>query len=190
MSLYFIRKKGFTLIELLVVVSIIGALSAVGLILYSNFTDGAKNSVIKTNHRNIVNVVKAEVAKCKLDGSQGEVTRYYRTGASTFAPRKFRCSSGFSNELQVHFLAKGFLDPVIQNTDFYKKWTYNGTRLPNDAGAAWWGTPRKEPKYHPAYWVGKTWIEGTRVDGKQQLKLTSYLMDETTKITDILYIPY
>ena len=81
-------------------------------------------------------------------------------------------------------------DPIIQDFSFYKRWTYNGTVLPNDAGAAWWGTPRKIPKYHPAYWVGKTWIEGTRVDGKQQLKLTSYLMDETTKITDILYIPY
>ncbi len=190
MSLYFIRKKGFTLIELLVVVSIIGALSAVGLILYSNFTDGAKNSVIKTNHRNIVNVVKAEVAKCKLDGSQGEVTRYYRTGARTFAPRKFRCSSGFSNELQVHFLAKGFLDPVIQNTDFYKKWTYNGTRLPNDAGAAWWGAPRKIAKYYPAYWVGKTWITESRINNTRRLTFTSYLMDEKTAIVDILDMPY
>ena len=72
---------------------------------------------------------------------------------------------------------------------FYKAWTYNGTVLPNDAGAAWWGTPSKN-RFYPAYWVGKTWIEQIWIDGKQKLKLTSYLMDETTKITDMIKIPF
>ena len=44
--------------------------------------------------------------------------------------------------------------------------------------------------FYPAYWVGKTWIEGGWVDGNPQLKLTSYLMDETTKITDTIKIPF
>ena len=114
------KIKGFTLIELLVVVAIIAILSTIGLTLFTQFTVSAKNSVIKANHRNIVNVVKTEIANCKLDGNEGQVTRYYRSGASIFAPRNFRCRSGFHSELQVHFLALGFLDPVIQNTDFYK----------------------------------------------------------------------
>ena len=184
------KIKGFTLIELLVVVAIIAILSTIGLTLFTQFTVSAKNSVIKTNHRNIVNVVKTEIAKCKLDGNEGQVTRYYRTGASTFAPRNFRCRSGFHAELQAHFLALGFLDPVIQNTDFYKRWTYNGTRLPNDAGAAWWGTPAKFPQYYPAYWVGKTWITGSSNGFTNVLTFTSYLMDEKTSIVDTMDLPF
>ncbi len=33
-------------------------------------------------------------------------------------------------------------------------------------------------------------FKGVWVDGNKQLKLTSYLMDETTKITDIIKIPF
>ena len=183
--------KGFTLIELLVVVAIIGILSTIGVVAYGKYTVAAKNTLIKSNHQKILEIIKADIADCHLSGGRDyKVIRYERTGGKTFRERKIRCRSAFSNELQVHFLALGLRDPVIQSFSFYKPWTHNGTVLPNDAGAAWWGTPRKEAKYHPAYWVGKTWIEGTRVNGKQQLKLTSYLMDETTKITDILYIPY
>ena len=95
--------------------------------------------------------------------------RLERTGGKTFTERKIRCRSAFSNELQVHFLALGLRDPVIQSYSFYKPWTYNGTVLPNDAGAAWWGTPRKEAKYHPAYWVGKTWIEDNKFNRQQKI---------------------
>ena len=82
------------------------------------------------------------------------------------------------------------MDPVIQNTDFYKRWTYNGTRLPNDAGAAWWGTPAKFPQYYPAYWVGKTWITGSSNGFTNVLTFTSYLMDEKTSIVDTMDLPF
>ena len=52
-------KNGFTLIELLVVVAIIGILAAVGVVAYSGYTTGAKESACKSNHNQIINKGKA-----------------------------------------------------------------------------------------------------------------------------------
>ena len=52
------RIKAFTLIELLVVVAIIGILAAVGVVTYNNFTENTKINVLKSNHQNIVKVIK------------------------------------------------------------------------------------------------------------------------------------
>ena len=41
------KRNGFTLIELLVVVAIIGILAAVGVVAYSGYTTGAKESACK-----------------------------------------------------------------------------------------------------------------------------------------------
>ena len=185
------RVKALTLIELLVVVVIIGTLASVGVVVYGKYTDAAKNSIIKSNHKKIFEIIKADIANCYISGGKNaELVRFERSGGKTFRERKTRCRDAFSNNLQVHILALGLRDPVIQSFSFYKPWTYNGTVLPNDASAAWWGAPRKETKYHPAYWVGKTWIEEIWTDGQKSLKLVSYLMNETTKITDTIQIPF
>ena len=58
------RSKGFTLTELLVVVAIIGILAAVGVVAYNGYTGAAKVSAAKTNYKNVVKQMRAELTKC------------------------------------------------------------------------------------------------------------------------------
>ena len=58
------NHKGFTLIELLVVVAIIGILAAVGVVAYNGYTGAAKVSAAKTNYKNVVKQMRAELTKC------------------------------------------------------------------------------------------------------------------------------
>jgi prepilin-type N-terminal cleavage/methylation domain-containing protein len=62
------KRNGFTLIELLVVVAIIGILAAVGVVAYSGYTSAAKKSVVRKNHKMMVNEFKALVMKFEIDG--------------------------------------------------------------------------------------------------------------------------
>ena len=58
------NRKAFTLIELLVVVAIIGILAAVGVVAYNGYTGAAKVSAAKTNYKNVVKQMRAELTKC------------------------------------------------------------------------------------------------------------------------------
>ena len=64
---FVVKQKGFTLIELLVVVAIIGILAAVGVVAYSGYTKGAKESATKAQHSQVVKYVSAELAKCNIE---------------------------------------------------------------------------------------------------------------------------
>ena len=48
------NHRAFTLIELLVVVAIIGILAAVGVVAYNGYTNAAKRSATKANHKQVV----------------------------------------------------------------------------------------------------------------------------------------
>ena len=56
------NKKGFTLIELLIVISIIGVLALMGLRLYLNQQDKAKNAIVKANAGTVQTLIQAELA--------------------------------------------------------------------------------------------------------------------------------
>ena len=184
------KKKAFTLIELLVVVAIIGILSAVGMVTYNGYTKAAKNSVIKSNHGKVLDIIKSDIAQCYLlGGRNAEIDRYERKTSNTFQIKKMRCSSAFSS-LQGHFLGLGLRDPVITGYSWYKPWTRNGRSIPNDAGAVYQGTPFKDARFYPAYWVGKTYISEDHSGGKRRLKIQTYLMDEKTLLLNYITYPF
>jgi prepilin-type N-terminal cleavage/methylation domain-containing protein len=56
------NKKGFTLIELLVVIAIIGVLALMGLRLYLDQQDYAKNAIVKANAGTVQTLIQAELA--------------------------------------------------------------------------------------------------------------------------------
>jgi prepilin-type N-terminal cleavage/methylation domain-containing protein len=61
------NKKGFTLIELLVVIAIIGVLALMGLRLYLNQQDYAKNAIVKANAGTVQTLIQAELADKNLN---------------------------------------------------------------------------------------------------------------------------
>ena len=62
-------KKGFTLIELLVVVAILGILSTIGVVAYTNYTTSAKITAAKDQHYKIKNFIEASYGQCALGNS-------------------------------------------------------------------------------------------------------------------------
>jgi prepilin-type N-terminal cleavage/methylation domain-containing protein len=56
------NKKGFTLIELLVVISIIGVLALMGLRVYGDQQEKAKNAIVKANAGTVQTLIQAELA--------------------------------------------------------------------------------------------------------------------------------
>ena len=63
-----IMKKGFTLIELLIVVAIIGILAAVGAAVIPGLLEKAKQTAIKTNHKNVITFFQLKSLQCDAEG--------------------------------------------------------------------------------------------------------------------------
>ena len=61
------NTKGFTLIELLVVISIIGVLALMGLRLYLDQQEKAKNALVKANAGTVQTLIQAELADKNLN---------------------------------------------------------------------------------------------------------------------------
>ena len=61
------NKKGFTLIELLVVIAIIGVLALMGLRVYGEQLEKAKNAIVKANAGTVQTLIQAEIADKNLN---------------------------------------------------------------------------------------------------------------------------
>jgi prepilin-type N-terminal cleavage/methylation domain-containing protein len=61
------NKKGFTLIELLVIISIIGVLALMGLRVYGEQQEKAKNAMVKANAGTVQTLIQAELADEDID---------------------------------------------------------------------------------------------------------------------------
>ena len=61
------NKKGFTLIELLVVIAIIGVLALLGMRVYSEQQEKAKNAIVKANAGTVQTLIQAELADKNLN---------------------------------------------------------------------------------------------------------------------------
>lgn len=61
------KTKGFTLIELMVVVAIIGTLSLIGLRVYADQQDKAKNSIVKGNASTVHTLIQGTLQEYSID---------------------------------------------------------------------------------------------------------------------------
>ena len=122
-----LKSKGFTLIELLVVVAIIGNLAAVGVVAYSGYTTGAKNSMCKDNHKKIVKTILEKNTFCEIN-STIKLKKYY-SSFQEGAEYDFNCSNGFINLAQmVGWHMTNFLkNPYTPNNHWAYDWMGNSS---------------------------------------------------------------
>ena len=139
------KQKGFTLIELLVVVAIIGILAAVGVVAYSGYTTGAKESACKSNHNQIINKVKANQTLCEFETSIKIRNSYDWQKNSKGQEIDVPCSRGFYS---IGYATAGSMtnylkDPYNNEAWPYAVMAYNGTPPKNGYTTVWayYGNP-------------------------------------------------
>ena len=141
------KRNGFTLIELLVVVAIIGILAAVGVAAYSGYTTGAKESACKSNHKQIINKVKANQTLCEFE-STIKIRNSFDWQKNTKGQEiDVPCSRGFYSigYATASSMTNYLKDPYNNEAWPYAVMSYNGTPPKNGYTSVWsyYGNPNR-----------------------------------------------
>ena len=141
------KRDGFTLIELLVVVAIIGILAAVGVAAYSGYTTGAKESACKSNHKQIINKVKANQTLCEFE-STIKIRNSFDWQKNTKGQEiDVPCSRGFYSigYATASSMTNYLNDPYNNEAWPYAVMSYNGTPPKNGYTSVWsyYGNPNR-----------------------------------------------
>ena len=128
------KQKGFTLIELLVVVAIIGILAAVGVVAYSGYTAGAKETVCKNNFKLWSKLINEKYALCQFEEQIELQAQYWKNTPG--AKVKYNCSNATS--------PKKLITAVGQHLTNIVKDPYNPSYHGNVEYVTWNGVPYKD----------------------------------------------
>ncbi len=141
------NNNAFTLIELLVVVAIIGILAAVGVVAYSGYTTGAKESVCKANHKLIVQKVVANQAFCEFSESITLKLEYDWRNKKQGKDNNLSCSSGFYTigNMTAISMTNYLNDPYNDEAWPYAVMSFNGSPPKNGYSTVWsyYGNPNR-----------------------------------------------
>ena len=102
--------------ELMIVIVIIGILSAVGMVMFSDTTEKAKIAVVKNNHTSIVTEITLLIAECSM---KGYVSLMYNANNKRIVEQKDCYGSGSDLGNYYRFFGSWVVNH-LQNTDRYK----------------------------------------------------------------------
>ncbi len=141
------KRNGFTLIELLVVVAIIGILAAVGVVAYSGYTTGAKESACKANHKQIISKVKANQTLCEFESSLKIRNSFDWQNNTKGQEVDVPCSRGFYSigYATATSMTNYLNDPYNNEAWPYAVMSYNGSPPKNGYTTVWsyYGNPNR-----------------------------------------------